>query len=159
MNQRSHLQLQTAGVSLTDTEGGEDKRLLTDASLTENWRIGLCSNLSFCSLTLIMSQFAWQNTIGNRLLDKTPLENLTKASVRFAMEDIYLIYLSFYLSIYIYINKSTITKPHLQLFQVGRLYIFLLTVETAYQGIWRRKWSFLSSIIHIFDRNNFFERK
>lgn len=50
---------------LTEIEGGDDARLLTDGFLTEDWQAGLCSSLSSYSVTLMTSQFAWRNTIGD----------------------------------------------------------------------------------------------
>ena len=43
---------------LTEIEGGDDARLLTDGFLTEDWQAGLCSSLSSYSVTLMTSQFA-----------------------------------------------------------------------------------------------------
>lgn len=67
INQRSHLQLETSGVDWTHTEGRDAYGWLTDDFLTENWQSQLGSRLNSYAVTLIMPQFAWQTTAGDRL--------------------------------------------------------------------------------------------
>lgn len=51
------LPLQTSGVSVTNSEGGDGAGLLTETSLTDHWWVGLCSHLISYVISLMMPQF------------------------------------------------------------------------------------------------------